>query len=414
MARLRLNSKITLTQFLKKVPLLADLSDGDIDQLLEMSKVVELPAGTDLFAEGSVGEHAYIIKEGQLDILKATSEGDLLLAVRQAGEVIGEMALLHQVARMATARARTDSVLLAISQEQFDHLLATSHSATRAILHNLMPRWQETEDALKGLREREINYLRQIESEKKRSDELLHVVIPLGASLAGEQDFDQLLEKILHGAMSFCHTDAGTMYLRTPDNQLAFVIVRNNSLGLVMGGTSGQPVAFAPLPLYDPASGAPNDRNVATHAALRGESVNIADAYETEAFDFSGTQAFDRQTGYRSKSFLTLPLKNSADQVIGVLQLINARDIETHEIRAFDAKLQEMMESLSLLAVVALEAYVREQRLRQEIQQLRIEIDKNKQAQQVSEITGTEYFKQLRSKADSLRRMMKESDKEED
>jgi CRP-like cAMP-binding protein len=406
MPRQRLSSKATLTNFLKKIPLLADLSPADLDRLIETGEVVELPAGVELFAEGSLGDRAYIIKEGQLEILKTTSAGEVLLAVRQRGDMIGEMALLHRVSRMATVRAGTNSVLLAISQEQFNYLLAASHSATRAILHTLMPRWQETEEALKQLRDQEINYLRQIEMEKKRSDDLLHVVIPLGASLAEERDFDRLLEKIMQGAMSFCHADAGTLYLRTPDNQLAFVIVRNNSLGIAMGGAAGQAISFASIPLYKPTTQEPNYSNVATYVALEGLSVNIDDAYQVETFDFAGTKAFDAITGYRSQSFLTIPLKNSLEQVIGVLQLINAKETQTDQVCSFDQTMQQMMESLSLLAVTALESYIREQQLRQEIQQLRIEVDKTKQAQQVSQITGTDYFKQLLSKAKELRGSM--------
>lgn len=400
---------MSMTDFLKKVPLLADLSPADLERLIQLSEVFKLPAGAELFREGSPGDRAYLIKEGEIEILKATSEGQTRLAVRRAGEVIGEMALIHQTQRTATARTRTDSVLLAISQEQFDQLLETSHAATKAMMRTIMSRWQETEEVLKRLREQETSYLRQIQSEKKRTDDLLHVVIPLGASLAVERDFHRLLEKIVQGAMSFCHADAGTLYLRTPEHHLAFVIVRNNSLGLAMGGDSGQEVSFAPLPLFD-SNNQPNHTNVATYTALTGISVNIPDAYQVDMFDFSGTKAFDAQTGYRSKSFLTIPLKNSLNQVIGVLQLINARDAETNQVCSFDQNMQQMMESLALLADVSLEAYIREQKLRQEIHQLRIEIDKTKQAQQVSQITGTEYFKQLREKADDLRKMLKGAD----
>jgi GAF domain-containing protein len=129
-----------------------------------------------------------------------------------------------------------------------------------------------------------------------------------------------------------------------------------------------------------------------------------------ETFDFSGAVAFDAKTGYRSQSFLTVPLKNNVGRVVGVLQLINAQDPETKQVGSFDQNMQQVIESLAILATVALEAYIREQKLRQEIQQLRIEIDKTRQTHQVSQITGTDYFKQLRGKADSLRSMLQEID----
>src|SRR3970282_2359124 len=142
--------------------------------------------------------------------------------------------------------------------------------------------------------------------------------------------------------------------------------------------------------------------NVATHAAVAGASVNVTDAYETEGFDFSGTRAFDKSNGYRSKSFLTIPLKNIAGHVIGVLQLINAKEKESGNVIPFDKTLQKMIESLSALATVALEAYIREQTLKQQIQELKIVIDQAKKQSQVEEITESEYFQSLREKVATL------------
>jgi hypothetical protein len=94
---------------------------------------------------------------------------------------------------------------------------------------------------------------------------------------------------------------------------------------------------------------------VASAAALTSKSINIADAYEGQDYDFSGTKKFDSQTGYRSKSFLTVPLKNSQDQIIGVLQLLNAIDAETNEVISFSADIQPLIEALSSQAAIALD-----------------------------------------------------------
>jgi DNA-binding response OmpR family regulator len=256
----------------------------------------------------------------------------------------------------------------------------------------------------KRLQDQERQYVRRIEEEKDRSEKLLHVVIPIGIALPAEKDFNRLLEMILLEGKSLCNADAGTLYLRTEADQLKFVIMRNDSLNVALGGTTGKAISFQPLPLYN-ANGEPNRHNVATHTALTGESSNIPDAYEADGFDFSGVKAFDQKTGYRSQSFLTIPLKNNVNRVIGVLQLINARN-KAGEIVPFDPYLQQMIESLSALATVALEAYIREQELRQQIEQLRIEIDETKKARQVAEITETEYFQQLQKKARQIRRKM--------
>lgn len=241
------------------------------------------------------------------------------------------------------------------------------------------------------------------QQEKRRSDELLNVVIPIGVALSAEQNFDRLLEKILLEAKSFCNADAGTLYLRTEDDKLKFEIVRNDSLNIAMGGTSGQPIDdFPPVTLFDE-NDEPNHSNVAAHVAFTGESINIPDAYRAEGFNFSGTKAFDENTGYRSTSFLTIPLKNAHNYVVGVLQLINALHPNTGQIIPFDQSLEQIVASLSSLATVALEAYIREQNLRQQIQQLRIEIDEVKRQQQVSEIIDTDFFQDLQQKARRMR-----------
>jgi GAF domain-containing protein len=93
---------------------------------------------------------------------------------------------------------------------------------------------------------------------------------------------------------------------------------------------------------------------VVSHSALSGETVNIPDAYMAQGFDFSGTKGFDAKTGYRSRSFLTVPMRNHEDEVIGVLQLINAQDRESGEIVQFSADDQQLLESLASQAAIAL------------------------------------------------------------
>lgn len=131
--------------FLKKVPLFADLPEDDLERLCEGVEVVHLPAGAELFSEGSVGDKAYVIQEGQIEILKHSGGRVVLLAVRQPGEVIGEISLLEAAPRNASGRARTDSILLAISHDQLDNLLKISPSAARAMLHTITSRLRTTE-----------------------------------------------------------------------------------------------------------------------------------------------------------------------------------------------------------------------------------------------------------------------------
>jgi HD-GYP domain-containing protein (c-di-GMP phosphodiesterase class II) len=174
----------------------------------------------------------------------------------------------------------------------------------------------------------------------------------IGASLSAERDINRLLEAILTAAKSITRADGGTLYRLTGERTLRFEIVRTSSLKYYLGGTTGNPVPFYPIQLYR--EGQPNHNMVAAYAALTGKTVNIADAYTAEGFDFTGTRAFDHKTGYRSKSFLTVPMRNHEHEIIGVLQLINAQDPRTGEIVAFSASDQRLAESLASQAAIAL------------------------------------------------------------
>ena len=165
-----------------------------------------------------------------------------------------------------------------------------------------------------------------IQRVEKLADQMEHVILPMGIALSTETDFDKLAQRILVEAKDICNADAGTLYMRTNDNTLRFAIVITESLGIHLGGTSGKSVNFAPLPLYDRATGEPNIHNVASYVALNGKSINIPNIYEAEGFDFSSTKVFDKQNNYHSISSLTVPLKDNKGSVIGVLQLLNAKD----------------------------------------------------------------------------------------
>ena len=180
-------------------------------------------------------------------------------------------------------------------------------------------------------------------------------LIDIGIALSAERNHDRLMEMILLEAKSLCNADGGTLYLRTAEDTLKFEIMRNDSLDIAMGGTTGKEIGFPPLAMYDAKSGEPNHKNVATHVALTGQPVNVHDAYRTTRFDFSGTKKFDKGTGYRSKSFFTAPMKNHDGDVIGVLQLLNAQDPETGKVVAFSRKLEPLVEALTSQAAVALD-----------------------------------------------------------
>jgi HD-GYP domain-containing protein (c-di-GMP phosphodiesterase class II) len=184
--------------------------------------------------------------------------------------------------------------------------------------------------------------------------ERLDQLVEIGVSLSSERDINKLLESILVAAKSITNADGGTLYRMAEEGKkLKFEIMRNDSLGIAMGGTSGVPIPFYPVSLFDEA-GKPVQSMVAAYAVHHDCSVNIADAYTEIGFDFSGTKRFDEKTGYRSKSFLTIPIKNHENEIIGVLQLINAKDDSNGAVRPFSEADQRLAESLASQAAIAL------------------------------------------------------------
>jgi HD-GYP domain-containing protein (c-di-GMP phosphodiesterase class II) len=175
----------------------------------------------------------------------------------------------------------------------------------------------------------------------------------IGSLLSAERDINRLLETILTAAKSITRADGGTLYRIAEDGTLRFEILRTTSLKYYLGGTSGNAVPFYPIHLVGE-DGKPNHSMVAAYAALTGKTVNIADAYTADGFDFTGTRNFDKKTGYRSKSFLTVPMANHENEIIGVLQLINATDQKTGEVLPFSASDQRLAESLASQAAIAL------------------------------------------------------------
>lgn len=173
----------------------------------------------------------------------------------------------------------------------------------------------------------------------------------VGVALSQERDINRLLETILVAAKNITHADGGTLY-RLDNGALKFEIVLNDSLNIKMGGTTGNPVPFYAIPLHQ-IDGSENKSMIAAYAALNDETVNIADAYTAEGFDFSGTRKFDQKTGYRSTSFLTIPMKNHEAEIIGVLQLLNAQD-DSGVVVPFTLEHQRLAESLASQAAIAL------------------------------------------------------------
>ncbi len=167
----------------------------------------------------------------------------------------------------------------------------------------------------------------------------------IGRALSGEHDLNVLLEKICDEVRHFTCADACTLYI-VKDNQLHFEIVQNHTMDIRLGGKTGEVINLPPVDLVE--------SNVSAYVALKGASVNIPDVYDTDLFDFTGPKEFDKATGYRSTSMLVCPMRNHEDGIIGVLQLVNAKNPDTGEVIPFSPGYVSLTESLASQAAVSI------------------------------------------------------------
>ncbi len=168
-------------------------------------------------------------------------------------------------------------------------------------------------------------------------------LIRITASLSMEKDLDTILEMILNEAMYITDCDGGTVYYREGDF-LLFKHLVTLSKGIRLGGEHGE-IKLPPVPL--------GRKHVCACAALDKKRVNIPDVYESKEYDFSGAQKYDSLNGYRTASMLVMPMQDLKGEVIGVLQLINAKDGNGDTI-PFNPEFENLISALSSLAAVSL------------------------------------------------------------
>jgi HD-GYP domain-containing protein (c-di-GMP phosphodiesterase class II)/HAMP domain-containing protein len=170
----------------------------------------------------------------------------------------------------------------------------------------------------------------------------------IGIALSAEKNNSHLLELILISAKNIINADGCALYTLTEDKQLKLLVMQIDSINLVKKATDG-----LSIPLYDK-EGNLNTGIVAAYSALKDQTVNVPDIYAAGDFDFSGNRDFDRQIGYTSKSFLSVLLKNHENEVLGVLQLVNAQNRISKEVVPFSEEDQRLLETLASQAAVAL------------------------------------------------------------
>jgi sigma-B regulation protein RsbU (phosphoserine phosphatase) len=309
-----------------------DVQAEDRRAIVDRMRTVDVAAGEMVFSEGGPGDSMNIVVRGSISIHK----GGRVLRTLGAWEVFGEMALVDSSPRVAAASALEDTTLLRLEKQSFLELLKDRTELAVGMLRALSRRITENNVATENMR-----------------DFLETRLLPLGAALSSEKNFDRLLERILTEAKSLCRADAGTIYILR-DGRLEFTLMFCDTPGIARTPEPGKKVPG--LSLLDE-EGKPNLAYVATRVAIEGHSIHVPDVYTSKEFNFSGTRAFDQQSGYHTHSLLTVPLKNHEDHVIGVLQLINAQN-DDGKVIPFGSYERLVAESLSSQAAVALNTHL--------------------------------------------------------
>ncbi|MBC8384930.1 MAG: HD domain-containing protein [Candidatus Cloacimonetes bacterium] len=188
---------------------------------------------------------------------------------------------------------------------------------------------------------------------KRKNDPTEHIkqLTKIGIALSAEKDINNFFNLILDEALRYTNSDGATIYTTSEDKRfLDFKIVCTISKNLKLG--IADTTQWPSVPLYD-SDGNKNLKNIASYVAHTGESTNIDDVYDQTIYDNSGTLSYDKANDYRTKSIVSIPLKNHENDVLGVIQLINAMD-EDGEIISFTKAHITMLTSLASQAAIAL------------------------------------------------------------
>lgn len=174
-------------------------------------------------------------------------------------------------------------------------------------------------------------------------DEKIQKILNLGIAFSRERSKERLLDRILEAAMDLTGCDGGTLYTNN-GSALEFKIMITRSQG-VHQGSEGDEINLPPVPL--------KKDNVCAFSALERRLINIPDVYACTEYDFSGPKNYDAMTGYNTRSLLVVPMEDDKENVIGVVELINAMDKEGNII-PFPEEDEQILHSLGSQAAICL------------------------------------------------------------
>lgn len=145
----KLESVLGVRMFVRKVPTLSGLSHATLEDLASKMKLESFPDGTEVVREGETGDRLYIVKEGDAEVVASDEEGrEEELATLTKNDYFGEIALLRDVPRTATVRARGPVKLYSLGREDFQRLLERSEKLKSAMTGTSDARYVETQNRL--------------------------------------------------------------------------------------------------------------------------------------------------------------------------------------------------------------------------------------------------------------------------
>ena len=173
-------------------------------------------------------------------------------------------------------------------------------------------------------------------------------LLQVGIELNQVQDFHTLMDRILDESRHLLNADAGTIFVREGD-RLRFAFFQNETLARRTRSGETPPMQSFRIPI--------NERSIAGWVALTGQPVNITDTDRLDpSLPFRFDHSFDQLLDYRTRSMLAMPLKNRLGRVLGVIELINARDDQGRpRDGGFTDEDQALIEHFASIATVALE-----------------------------------------------------------
>ncbi|MCX6120837.1 MAG: ATP-binding protein [Ignavibacteriales bacterium] len=278
---------------LQSTVLFHGLSSNELAHLLNDFKQEHYPGGTILFDANSSGNKVFIIENGMIRISRVTSFGEeTTLDILKSGEIVGELASLDGLSRSARATCIEDSILLSLEKSEFELLLLANHRVAFNLLRELSARIRKADD----------NIVRRLEEQRKAIElrfDKLQRLMEASKIINSTLDLDELLELILNAATKSVKADRGTLYLVDD--------IKKEIWSKILQGSD---MAEIRMPIGKGFSG---------YVAETGETILIPDAYADPRFN----PETDKQSGYRTRNMLCMPMKNKDRKIIGVFQLLN-------------------------------------------------------------------------------------------